>query len=215
MHAKDCRKLASDQCQKYTGELIIIQLVLELIALVIGLLGLIRLTRNPVLIGIFGTLMSVATIIIAGPFEFSFINVAQKVYKDQSPEINDVFSGFKRFSQAFIVTALKFIFIFLWSLLLVVPGIIKSYSYSMAEYISYDDPNISSNDAITKSRQLMNGNKGKLFCLEISYIGWILLVVLTLGILGLWVMPKINQAKYNFYLNLVKQEQPKEVNASK
>ena len=94
------------------------------------------------------------------------------------------------------------LFISLWTLLLIVPGIIKSLSYSMTVYIAIDDPKIGTLDAITKSRQMMNGYKWKLFCLNLSYIGWILLCILTLGILSFWVDPKMHQAQYQFYLNI-------------
>jgi len=210
MKAKDYRLLASDQCKKYSGELVVIQLLVELIALALSLLGLMRLTRNIALISVFATIETIILLIITGPLNFSIVNICEKVKNGTKPELRDLLYGFSRFSQAFIVDLLKSIFIFLWSLLLIVPGIIKAYSYALTDYIAYDDPNITSNEAITKSREMMNGYKWRLFCLEISYIGWILLVILTIGILGLWVMPKINQAKYNFYLNLVKQNTPKE-----
>ena len=67
------------------------------------------------------------------------------------------------------------IFTFLWSLLFVIPGLIKSYSYSMTPYILSEDPRITPMDAITESRRIMDGNKFRLFCLHFSFIGWDLL----------------------------------------
>jgi uncharacterized membrane protein len=68
-------------------------------------------------------------------------------------------------------------------------------------YIANDNPNLSANECITRSKELMQGNKFKLFKLLLSYFGWILLCGLTLGILSLWVIPRINQAIYLFYLD--------------
>ena len=81
---------------------------------------------------------------------------------------------------------LKDIFLCLWSLLFVIPGIIKSYSYAMVPYILADDTSLSAREAITRSREMMNGNKWRAFVLDLSFIGWILLSVCTLGILSIF-----------------------------
>lgn len=215
MKAKEYRRLAHEECVKYSGELAIIQLLIELVALLLALTNLAHLIDSAILKSLLTALGTIIILLISGPFSFSFIAIAKKVKEKNKPTTNDLFSGFKRFSQAFIVNVLKTLFLILWTFLLVVPGLIKAYSYSMSEYISYDDPEITANDAITKSREMMDGKKWKLFCLELSYIGWILLVILTLGILGLWVMPKIRQAKYNFYLNSLKEKNTAPVQETK
>lgn len=98
---------------------------------------------------------------------------------------------------------LKDIFLFLWSLLFVIPGIIKSFSYAMVPYILADDPSLSAREAITLSRKMMNGNKWKLFVLDLSFIGWIILSVFTLGILGIfYVNPYIYSTYAEFYNTL-------------
>jgi len=195
MKAKDYRLLAQQECSKFSGDLAIIQLLYDLMSVLVIAIGSIPVA------GV------VITVLVTGPFTFSFVYICEKVKNENKPDAKDLFFGFNRFSQSFVVCFLKNIFIFLWSLLLIVPGIIKSYSYAMTAFIAYDDPTILSNEAITKSREMMEGNKWKLFCLEISYIGWLLLSILTLGILGLWVLPKLHQAKYNFYLNLKKEKE--------
>ena len=97
---------------------------------------------------------------------------------------------------------LKSIYIFLWSLLLIIPGIIKRYSYAMTPYILRDDPNISYNDAIELSMEMMDGNKWRLFLLDLSFIGWYLLALLTLGIGFLFLTPYIESTYANFYEDL-------------
>lgn len=91
------------------------------------------------------------------------------------------------------------IYVGLWSLLLVVPGIIKSLSYAMTPYILKDYPELSANQAINLSMKMMKGRKLDLFCLYLSFLGWIILSVLTLGIGYFWVIPYMYTAQSAFY----------------
>ena len=91
------------------------------------------------------------------------------------------------------------IFVFLWSLLLVIPGIIKLFSYSMTKYILEDYPELSASEAIDRSRAMMRGHKFDLFWLYLSFIGWALLCVLTAGIGYLWLVPYMETAEAAFY----------------
>ncbi|MBM7709528.1 DUF975 family protein [Enterococcus lemanii] len=106
-----------------------------------------------------------------------------------------------------VIYLLSSIFTFFWSLLFVIPGIIKSYSYSQAYFIYYDEYRQTGVpprylDSITKSRRLMDGNKGRLFLLDLSFIGWHFVALLTLGIGYLWLMPYISATKAAFYADL-------------
>lgn len=92
-------------------------------------------------------------------------------------------------------------------MLFVIPGIIKSYSYAMTFYIMADNPEIDGMEAITRSRQMMNGNKWRLFCLDFSFIGWFILCILTFGLLLLYVGPYMEAAHAAFYQSL-KGEEP-------
>ena len=90
--------------------------------------------------------------------------------------------------------------VFLWSLLFFIPGIIKAYQYRMVPYILCDDPNISTKDALNESRSMMQGNKWKTFFLDLSFIGWRFLSLLTLGLLNvLYVSPYIRATKAALY----------------
>ena len=156
-----------------------------------------------------GTLISSAlaglfTLLTSGAFAYSLIYLSKQArWKHEKPKVSGIFYGFKeRYTQSLGIYIVRSIFTVLWTLLLIIPGIIKSYAYSMSLYIALDNPNMTTLDCITESRKLMKGHKWQLFCLEISYIGWILLTILTLGILSFWVMPKFNQAHYEFYLHI-------------
>lgn len=91
------------------------------------------------------------------------------------------------------------LFIVLWMLLFIIPGIVKSFSYAMTPYILEENPELSANEAIDRSRAMMRGHKFDLFWLGLSFIGWILLSILTLGIGLLWLAPYMQTAMAAFY----------------
>ena len=122
--------------------------------------------------------------------------------KSKEAEVSDLFSQFDRFGDGFCLSLLRSIFIFLWSLLLVIPGIIASLSYSMAHFIMVENPNMTAREALRASKELMDGYKWDLFCLNLSFIGWILLCILTLGIGYLWLDPYMNAAHAAFYRSI-------------
>lgn len=98
------------------------------------------------------------------------------------------------------------LFIFLWSLLLIIPGIVKSFSYAMTPYILMDHPEMGWREAITESRRMMDGHKGRLFVLMLSFILWGLFVVITLGIGVLYVAPYMEATTANFYRALKEED---------
>ena len=119
----------------------------------------------------------------------------------------NLFDGFAIFFKAIWLEFLIMFFIFLWSLLLIVPGIIAAYRYRMALYIMIENPHMSALDCITASKQMMNGHKGELFILDLSFLGWAILSVVPFVIL--WVFPYYNTAVTNYYIAL--RDMPKPV----
>ena len=103
---------------------------------------------------------------------------------------------------------LRNLFIVLWTFLFIIPGIVKSYSYSMAAYIAAENPEMSATDAINESKLLMDGNKWRLFCLDLSFIGWSILCVFTLGIGYLFLRPYREAAFAAFYREIVREKSP-------
>ena len=122
---------------------------------------------------------------------------------DSKPSISETFSGFKvsygRNVGTLLLVGIKTV---LWTLLFVIPGIIKSFEYAIIPYILADEPEISSKDAFKKAKQMMKGNKWRLFKLEFSFIGWTLLCILTFGLGALFLMPYLNAATAEFYVEL-------------
>jgi uncharacterized membrane protein len=144
-------------------------------------------------------LVIVGPIIIGGPLTLGFLGYYLRKARGENAELKNLFDGFKLFGKSFLLYLLKVIFIALWSCLLIIPGIVKSLSYSMAFFILRDNPEIKATEAITGSRKMMKGYKGKLFGLCLSFIGWGILSVLTLGIGFLWLYPYVSLSLANFY----------------
>lgn len=151
-----------------------------------------------------------------GAFSLSFKRIGLSLVQGEKIQPEDLFKGFKHYIPSLVLHFLLSILISLWSLLLIVPGIVMYYSYSMSWFILAENPGMPVNEARKKSMQLMEGNKAKLFCLDMSFLGWLLLSALTFGILLLWVMPRILTAHAAFYRNLVpatRDEKPVQVQA--
>lgn len=122
---------------------------------------------------------------------------------NSKPAFKDVFSGFKvKYGRNIGTLLLVGIKIVLWTILFIIPGIIKTYEYAMVPYILADDENISGKEAFKKSKEMMMGNKWRLFKLEFSFIGWFVLCVLTCGIGTFFLLPYVNAASAEFYAEI-------------
>jgi len=123
--------------------------------------------------------------------------------------------SFKFFSRKYFLSDLliyiiRSIYIFLWSLLFLIPGIVKSYAYSQS-FNAYKDmtkdgtiKNVTANQAISESRKIMDGHKMELFILDLSFLGWWIISIIALGIPLFWVIPYYQMSRATFYQNLVK-----------
>lgn len=151
---------------------------------------------------IFGTLLSIYALvcfIIGGTVQLGYAKFNLALIDHKDAQVSDLFSQFDRFGSGFLLNLLMFVFVLLWTLLLIIPGIIAAFSYSMAPYILYENPGMRPYDALRASKELMKGNKWRLFCLQFSFLGWSLLCTLTLGIGYLWLRPYEEAASASFY----------------
>ncbi len=150
------------------------------------------------------TLSSIATLVVGGPLLYGLVKVVLAQVEGEKWTFANLFDGFKEcFVKSFLLYLLQSIFLALWMFLLIVPGIIKIYSYSMSFYIQRDNNKKEAVDCITESRQLMDGHKWQLFCLDLSFIGWYILGALCFGVGTLFVVPYHEMARANFYEALV------------
>jgi len=139
------------------------------------------------------------SLIIGGPFALGVSIFSLAISRGQDARIEQLFKGFNNFGTSLGAYLLMMLFVFLWTLLLIVPGIIAGISYSMTFFIIADDNNIGSMQAIDKSKSMMMGHKWKLFRLYLRFFGWGLLCILTLGIGFLWLMPYAQVTMAKFY----------------
>lgn len=142
------------------------------------------------------------SLLVGGPLLLGLYGYFLKFVKNEPVTIENLFDGFKNFVPSLVLYLLSALFIILWALLLIIPGIIAALSYSMAFYIMYDHPEIKAMEAIDLSKKMMSGQKGKLFLLYLSFFGWGVLCILTLGIGFLWLIPYVQTTMANFYEDL-------------
>ena len=191
MNRAELKSKAKAQIKGKIGILFVITLIIGAISFVAGLV----LSFIP-----FGSL--VASIIIIPAFTLSLVRIYLMVIGGKKPAAADAFSGFDDFWSAFKVTFLVGLFTFLWSLLFIIPGIVKSLSYSMSLYILAENKGKGALECINESKNMTDGHKGELFVLALSFIGWILLGYITFGIALIWVIPYMNATQANAYESL-------------
>ena len=151
-----------------------------------------------------GNIIQILLSPIAWGFEIMFLENIRKGELD----LGKMFEGFKDYIRIMLTNLLRGIYTLLWMLLLIIPGIMKMYSYSMTNYILLDDPDLKYNSAIEKSMAMMKGHKMDLFLLDLSMIGWAILSVITCGIGFLFLTPYNMTAHAHFYEDLKAEEQP-------
>lgn len=144
------------------------------------------------------------SILIVGAIEVSLAFITVGVVRGGEIRFENLLFGFTdgRFVENLLLGLLSSLFIMLWSLLFLIPGIVKSYAYSMAYYLRVDHPEYNWRKALDESQKLMNGKKMQLFLLDLSFIGWYILGALLCGIGTLFVVPYHQVARANFYESL-------------
>ncbi len=157
-----------------------------------------------IILGAAGSLgFGIGGIIIGGAVELGLVYWFVRFSREgRPPEFGEAFHGFNYFGTSLAAYLLMGIYIWLWSLLLIIPGIVFAIAYSQTFYILNDNPGMSAPDAIRESRQMMKGAKAKYFWLMLSFIGWYLLSMISFGIAWLWAGPYIRAAQAKFYDNL-------------
>ena len=146
-------------------------------------------------------LPAIGALIVIGPLEYGQAYIFLKQARDRQPvQLGDMFRGFQDdFGGTFLIGFLTQLFVALWSLLFLIPGIVKSYAYSMAYYVKLDHPDYGWKACIDESRRLMDGHKWEKFVLDLSFLGWIFVGALCLGVGTLWVTPYMAATEAQFY----------------
>lgn len=143
-----------------------------------------------------------ASLIVAPPLTLGLTMIFLGLTRNESPEVNTLFSGFSYMGPAILLNIMIAVFTCLWSLLFVIPGIIKGISYSMAYFVLADNPELSANEALDESKRITSGHIGDLFVLYLSFIPWFLLGAITCGLALIYVVPYVQATMANYYLEL-------------
>lgn len=199
----ELKQKAKESLRGKWGVSVGIILIFTLIVLAVYLIGFISaLGLNPILYSIIMAIIGIAWFIVSPAFMLGMSMVFLKISRGEDVAIKNLFDGFLNFWKAFGLSFMIGLFTFLWSLLLIVPGIIAGLRYSMAFFILADNPDIGIMDAIRLSKDMTYGYKGELFVLGLSFIGWAILASIPLYIGYLWLIPYMWVAYSNFYNKL-------------
>lgn len=144
--------------------------------------------------------------LLAMPLTFGFAVAFLNNLRGGEARFETLFAGYKDFGRVFLTLLIMGIYTFLWSLLLVVPGVIKAISYTMTPFVLNDNPELSYDAAISKSSRLMQGHKMEYFVFVLSFAGWFVLSILTMFIGFLWLAPYFQTAKAAFYHELLAEQ---------
>lgn len=163
---------------------------------------------------IYGVILGVASsikgagwlfsLLLGGPLLLGVAGYCLKLQRGEEVAAEDVLQGFKTYVPALMLHLWTVLLTFLWTLLLVVPGIIAGLNYSQAFYLLRDNPELEARQALRLSTQMMTGHKAQLFLLLLSFLGWALLAALTLGIGFLWLGPYMGVTLAGFHEELRK-----------
>ena len=139
-------------------------------------------------------------LVIGGSIRLGICTFHLNLFHRREARFGDLFSNFDRLGRGFCMQFVTGLFVFLWGLLLFIPGIIASYRYAMVPYLMAEFPDLGVMDAIRESKRLMHGNKWRLYCLRLSYIGWSFLSLMTGWIGDLWLVPYQYAGDTAFYM---------------
>jgi len=184
MNRAELKALAKQQIKGNIGILFVIMLIIAGISLVGSYIPVVG---------------AIAVALITPVLSVGLCSVYLKLTKGVKPEISELFAHLKKFWYAFKVSFLTGLFVSLWSLLFLIPGIVKAMAYSMAMYIVADQPEMSAREALKKSENIMQGHKMEFFVLQLSFIGWHLLGAVTFGLAYIYVLPYMSATVANFY----------------
>lgn len=155
----------------------------------------------PFLIGaaIFALVYSIVIIIIGSVVSVGYSQFNLDLVDGATPRLGTLFSRFNQMKSAICASLLIFLYVFIGIIFFFIPGIIISYQYSMTFNVLAENPTLTARQAMRRSKEIMRGNKWRYFCLNVSFIGWELLCIVTLGVASLWVIPYKRAAYAVFY----------------
>ena len=153
-------------------------------------------------VGLPSTFISILASLLSLVLGSGFTLYCMAVRRSERAEFLTLFDGFSFVGKVIALNVIMYAFIWLWSMLFIIPGIVAGYSYAMTPFIMSEHPDMPASEAIRASKELMDGHKGELFWLDLTFIGWSLLSALTLNLGNLWLNPYRNAAYAAFYCDI-------------
>ncbi len=187
------KSMAKQQIKGNIGILFGITIIIFIVGFVLGLIPMV------------GGLLS--TFVVTPALSIAMVHIYLNMAKGIKPAVSELWAHIGEFWGAFKVTFLTGLFVMLWTLLLIIPGYVKACAYSQALYILAENPGMGAREALKRSQEMMKGHKMEYFVLGLSFIGWTILGVFTLGILYIWLIPYMSATMVNFY-NSIKPSAP-------
>lgn len=154
------------------------------------------------IVAIVKALWGIVQLVMSGAITLGYKQFHLNLARGEDAELGTLFVHKDKLWHGFCINFWQGLYMMLWTLCLIIPGIMASYSYGMAYYIANDHPEMTARQVITASKEMMQGHRWRLFCLDLSFIGWSLLAGLTLGIGSFAVTPYRECARAYFYQDL-------------
>lgn len=151
------------------------------------------------IIALAAIVMALLYFVLGSIVEVGYAKFNLELMDGNEAKIESLFAYFRNWQTTAAARLLQTVYVFLWSLLFLIPGIVAAYSYAMTGYILAEHPELTAGEAIARSKEMMSGNRFRLFCLQLSFIGWSILCAFTLGIGNLWLRPYKQAATAAFY----------------
>ena len=195
---KEARELTKTNKWNVWKPVLAVALISSIVAALISIVG----GEESVAGGIISVIFSLAIVPVSvGVFAYNL-----KLVRGEEFSLNDLKAYYPFYLKIFCIGILTTLFVFLWSLLFIIPGIIAGLSYAMTSFVFIDNTDLSAIETIKKSKELMNGYKMDYFVFQLSFIGWNILAMCTLGILYIWLFPYMTIAETMYYDKLIKEK---------
>ena len=159
--------------------------------------------RITTILAVLSVVWAIILLIIGGAMTLGYYQFHQNLARGEEAEVSTLFVHKDKLWHGFCINFWQLLYILLWTICFIIPGIMAGYSYAMAHYIANDHPEMTAREVIAVSKEMMKGNRWRLFCLEFSFIGWQLLAALTLGLGSFAVAPYMETARAFFYHDLL------------
>ena len=165
------------------------------------------LAGSAIIIAVAAIVLAAVYFILGSVIEAGYAKYNLELVDRTEAKLESLFTYFYNWKTTAATRFLTGLYTLLWSLLFIIPGIIASYSYAMTGYILAEHPELTASEAIERSKEMMSGNRFRLFCLQFSFIGWSILCTFTFGIGNLWLRPYRQAATAAFYREISGTEQ--------